>query len=365
VDTLRSGWITLGPKTHQFEEDFRRYIGCPHAVAVNSCTAALTLALAGIGIGPGDEVITSPITFPATANAIMHLGGRPIFVDVEPETLNIDPGAIEARITGKTRAILPVHFAGQPCDMGRIMDLAKKYKLFVVEDAAHAIEARYRDQKIGAVGDATCFSFYATKNITTGEGGMLTTNNEELADRFRIMRLHGITKDAWKRYGTEGFRHWEQVALGYKFNMFDIQAALGIHQLKKIDRFWQRRKTICAQYDAAFREVPEIAPLKIREGLKSALHIYVLVLDTARLKISRDGFMDEMMRRKVGVAVHFRSLTLQPYYRERFPEYAGSVPVAESLSGRILTLPLYPTLSDSDVRYVADMTLDTVKKNRL
>ncbi|MBI5184926.1 MAG: DegT/DnrJ/EryC1/StrS family aminotransferase [Nitrospinae bacterium] len=364
VDTLRSGWITLGPKTQKFEDDFRRYIGCSHAVGVYSCTSALTLALAGLGIGPGDEVITTPITFPAAVNEIIHLGGKPVFVDVVPGTLNMDAGKIEEKVTEKTKAILPVHFAGHPCDMDEIQAIAQKHGLVIIEDAAHAIEAEYKGRKIGAIGDATCFSFYATKNITTGEGGMLTTNNEKLADEARALRLHGITRDAWKRYGTEGFKYWEQVSLGYKCNMFDIQAALGIHQLRKVDLFWERRKAICAKYDAAFKNVHEVRSLEVSKDVKSAYHIYVLALEPDRLSISRNDFINEMMKRKVGLAIHFRSLTLQSYYREHFSESVGTVPIAESFSERILTLPLYPTMEDSDVQYVIDMAMDTVEKNR-
>ena len=364
VDALKSGWIALGPRTQQFEEDFRRYIGCRHAVGLYSCTAALTLSLAGLEIGPGDEVITSPIAYPATANEILLLGAKPVFVDVESGTLNMDPAGIEEKIGARTKAILPVHFAGHPCDMDAIMSIAQENSLVVIEDAAHAIEAEYKGRKIGAIGDATCFSFYATKNMTTGEGGMLTTNSDKLAEQARILRLHGITKDAWKRSMAEKTRYWEQVALGYKCNMFDLQAALGITQLKKLPRFWERRKVLWEKYDAAFRDIPEIQPLEVREGVKSAYHVYVVRLDTDRLRISRDEFMDEMAKRKVGTAVHFRSLTLQPYYQERFPELRNSVPLAESFSEKVMTLPLYPKMEDADLQYVVDMVSDIVEKNR-
>ncbi len=365
IDTLRSGWITLGPKTKRFEDDFCQYLGCRSAAGVYSCTSALTLSLAALGIGQGDEVITTPITFPATTNEILLCGGIPVFVDVEPGTLNFDANKIEEKVTEKTKAILPVHFAGHPCDMDKILEIAKKYGLVVIEDAAHALEASYKGRKIGSIGDATCFSFYATKNITTGEGGMLTSNNEELIDKIKILRLHGISRDAWKRYGGEGFKYWEQVALGHKCNMFDIQAALGIHQLKRVDLFWEKRKIICEKYDAAFSNFPEIKPLEVKKDVKSAYHIYVIVLDKDRLKISRDEFIDELMKRRIGSAIHFRSLTLQPYYKERLPEVVGTVPLAESLSDRILSLPLYPTMSDSDTQYVVDMVTDTIEKNRL
>lgn len=365
VDTLKSGWITLGPRTHQFEEDFCRYIGSRHAVGVYSCTAALTLSLAGLEIGPGDEVITSPLAYPATTNEILLLGAKPVFVDVESGTMNMDATRIQEKINAKTRAILPVHFAGHPCEMATITAVAQENNLVVIEDAAHAIGAEYMGRKIGAIGDATCFSFYATKNMTTGEGGMLTTNSDKLAERARILRLHGITKDAWKRSLSEKTLYWEQVAMGYKCNMFDLQAALGITQLKKLPLFWERRRILWEKYDAAFREIPEILPLEIRDGVKSAYHVYVIKLDTDRLRISRDEFMIEMGKRQVGVAIHFRSLTLQPYYRERFPELLNSVPLAESLSEKILTLPLYPKMADGDVQYVVDMVADIVEKYRV
>ena len=242
VETLKSGWLTTGPRTFQFEEDFRQYVGCQQAIGLNSCTAGLHLVLAASNFSAGDEVITTTMTFPATASAIIHAGLCPVFVDVELGTMNMNVDQIEDKITPLTRAIIPVHFAGHPCDMDSIMELAKKHKLLVVEDAAHALETKYKKKKIGSLGNPTAFSFYANKNITTGEGGMLTLNNESLAKKIRMLRLHGISRDAWKRFGKSGFTHWELHAPGFKYNMTDINAAIGIHQLKKVDRFFQLRK---------------------------------------------------------------------------------------------------------------------------
>ena len=258
LDTLRSGWLTTGPKTREFERSFADYIGCKNALGLNSCTAGLHLALVCLDIGPGDEIITTPITFAATANVIVHQRAKPVFVDVDPGTLNIDADRIEGHISDKTKAILPVHLFGHPCEMETILRIAKKHHLAVVEDAAHAIETQYHGKKVGNIGDFTSFSFYASKNITTGEGGMLTTNRDDLAEKSRILSLHGISADAWKRHGGGEYVHYDVVSPGYKYNMFDVQAALGIHQLRKIEEFWQRRKGLVAIYNEAFQGVPEI-----------------------------------------------------------------------------------------------------------
>ncbi len=370
VDTLKSGWITTGPRTKRFEEDFKKYIGCRHAIGLNSCTAGLHLSLAALNIGEGDEVITSPITFPATANVIVHQRATPIFVDVEMDTLNMDVSKIEEKITKKTKAIMPVHFAGHPCDMGKIMDIAKRHKLSVIEDAAHAIESEYNGKKVGNIGDFTSFSFYATKNITTGEGGMLTTNNDELAEKARMMSLHGISKDAWKRYGKEGYQHWELFYPGFKYNMFDIQAAIGIHQLKKIESFLKIRKKHVDMYNEAFKNIPEILPLKIKGRIKHAHHLYVIVIKTEELNADRDEIMNEIQNNGVGVGVHFRTLHLQPYYQNPNPKSKirnprlykrGMFPVAEYVSERVISLPLYPKMSVSDEKYVIKVVKEVIE----
>src|SRR3990172_5481140 len=257
IETLRSGWLTTGARTRRFESDFAQFTGARHAIGVNSCTAALHLALVANGIGEGDEVITTPITFAATANVIVHTRARPIFVDVEADTLNVDAAQIGAKITRRTRAIIPVHLSGQPCAMDDILAIARKHNLAVIEDAAHAAESVYRGRKVGSIGDATAFSFYATKNVTTGEGGMLTTDDDDLAERVRILSLHGISHDAWKRYTNEGYKHYEVLFPGYKYNMFDLQAALGLHQLAKVEKHWQARKALAEKYDRALAGVPE------------------------------------------------------------------------------------------------------------
>ncbi|MFH0926738.1 MAG: DegT/DnrJ/EryC1/StrS aminotransferase family protein, partial [bacterium] len=308
VDTLRSGWITTGPKTKKFEQKIKNYIGCDYAIALNSCTAGLHLSLVALGIKPGDEVITSPITFPATANVIEHQGAKPVFVDIEPKTLNLDVNQLEEKITPKTKAIMPVHFAGHPCEMDRILELAKKYNLYVIEDAAHATESCYKDRKIGTIGDCTSFSFYATKNITTGEGGVLTTNNKELAEKIELLSLHGISKDAWKRYSNSGYKHWELVYPGYKYNMFDIQASLGLHQLDKIDEFWEKRKRYTQMYNEAFKDVKGIKTLNVINDYisKHAYHLYVIIIKIEELKTTRDLIMDEIQKQNIGVGIHFR-----------------------------------------------------------
>ena len=299
IEALESGWLTTGPKTLEFEAAISRYVGSPFAVGVNSCTAAMHLALVALGVGPGDAVITSPITFPATANVIEHCGARPIFVDVEPDTLLLDVRRLETllrssqrheREQGRIKALLPVHFAGQPCDMDRIFALAAQYGLAVIEDAAHALGAEFQGSKVGSdyrLGFrgqwATCFSFYATKNITAGEGGMLTTSDAELADKIAILRLHGISRDAWKRYSIEGYQHWEVLYPGYKYNMFDLQAALALPQLAHIDTWQLRRQTYVSRYNQAFEDIEELRPLRIKPNRASAHHLYVLLIDSARL----------------------------------------------------------------------------------
>lgn len=355
IQTLRSGWLTTGPKTKQFEAEFAKYARSKHAVAVNSCTAALHLSLVAAGIGEGDEVITTPMTFCATANVIVHVQATPVFVDVDPVTLNIDVNKIEEKITSKTRAIIPVHYAGCPCEMDEILELAKRYHLIVIEDAAHATETEYHGKKVGSIGDMTAFSFYATKNLTTAEGGMLTTNSKELEERVRISALHGMSKDAWKRYSPEGYQHYEVLSPGYKYNMTDIQASLGLCQLAKIEDFLRLRQQHVASYDEAFKD--EVAPLAmdtiVRIGripdIKHAEHLYVIMLKTEMLNASRDKVLSALQKENIGVSVHFQSLHLHPYYRQRFGFSEGAFPVTEYATERILSLPLYPGLTKQDV----------------
>lgn len=361
-DTLNSGWLTTGPKTQQFEEAFKDYIGCKHAVALNSCTAGLNLALALQNFADGDEVITTPMTFPATANTILLQRLQPVFADIEPGTLTIDPRKIEAKITSRTRAIIPVHFAGHPCDMTPIQELADKHKLVIIEDAAHGLETGYKGQKIGNTGNPTSFSFYANKNITTGEGGMLVTNDDELADNIRVMRLQGISRDAWKRFGKSGFAHWEQTLVGYKCNMTDLNASLGLHQIKRIEPFMTLRKKYVSMYDSAFDKVPELETLAVRDYATPAYHIYIIALHLERLTTDRDGFLDAIQSAGIGVAVHYVALHLQPYYVKNFNTKPQDFPIASNYSERVISLPLYPKMSSADVERVIATVTDLVKK---
>jgi dTDP-4-amino-4,6-dideoxygalactose transaminase len=349
LDTLRSGWLTTGPKTHRFEQQFAAYLGVSDAVGVTSCTAAMHLGLIALGIGPGDEVITSPITFPASANVVVHVGATPIFVDVEPDTLNLDVNLVDARITSRTKGIIPVHFAGQACRMDALMALARARKLAVIEDCAHAIETTWGDRHVGTLGDVGAFSFYPTKNITTAEGGMVVSTNPEILERIRILRLHGISRDAWKRYGPEGFRHWETLSAGFKYNMYDLQAALGLAQLPKIEAFWTRRREIARAYDEAFSAIPEVDRLGVVGPGRHGYHLYVIVLRTESLSRSRDEILDALQREGIGVGVHFRALHLHPFYRTQYGLGPGQLPVAERMSERLLSLPLYPAMTDGDV----------------
>ena len=363
-DTLNSGWLTTGPKAQKFEEAFKDYIGCKHAVALNSCTAGLNLALTVQNFAEGDEVITTPMTFPATANVILLQRLKPVFADIEPGALTIDPRKIEAKITPRTRAIIPVHFAGHPCDMTPIQELADRHKLVIIEDAAHALESRYKRQKIGSLGNATAFSFYANKNITTGEGGMLVTNDDALAETIRIMRLQGISRDAWKRYGKSGFSHWEHTLAGHKCNMSDLNASIGMHQIKKVERFMTLRKKYVSMYDRAFADVAELETLAVRDYATHAHHLYVISLHLERLTIDRDGFLDAIQSTGIGVALHYVALHLQPYYVKNFNTKPQDFPIASNYSERVITLPLYPKMSSADVERVIGTVKDLIKKFR-
>ena len=352
IDTLRSGWVTMGPKTHRLEAAFREMLGVPHAVAVSSCTAAIHLALIGLGIGPGDEVVTTPLSFATTANVLVHVGAIPIFADVDPETLNLDPDAAAARIGPRTKAIMPVHLHGQPCDMDALRALAERHGLVMIEDAAHAIEATYRGRRMGADSTVAAFSFYATKNITTGEGGMLVTRRKDLADLAEILRLHGMSRDAWKRYGSEGFRHWDILFPGYKYNLSDVHAAIGIAQLPKIETFWAERKRLWEEYNQALAGLPEVVRPVVRSHVRSAYHLYNIRVKVENLRWTRDQVMAAIQAENIGLGVHFRALHLHPYYRDHFGFRRGLCPVAEAASDRLFSIPLYPGLAAQDVRDV-------------
>jgi len=347
--TLRSGWLGTGPKTHEFEKRFSQYVKSKYALALSSCTAGLHLALDVLGVKEGREVITTPITFCATANVIVHCGARPVFVDVERETMNIDPAKIEEKITSRTWAILPVHLAGHPCEMDEIMRIARDRNLYVVEDAAHAIEAMHKSQKVGSIGDITVFSFYVTKNLVTGEGGMVSTNEAEWAEKIRIKSLHGLSADAWKRYSAEGFKPYEVVYPGYKYNMTDIQASLGLHQLQRIEGNLKIREKHWKRYNEAFSQIEEITTPSEQDNIKHARHLYIILLNLERMKIDRDRFMTVLKAENIGTGVHFTALHLHPYYRNAFGFKTGDFPTAEYISERTVSLPLSAKLTEKDV----------------
>ncbi len=358
VASLKSGWLGTGPKVHKFEEMFKEYRSSRFAVALNSCTAALHLSMLAIGIKPGDEVVVPTMTFTSTANAVIHAGGRPVFVDCEKDTMNIDPEDVERRITSKTKAIVPVHFAGRACNMNAIMDIAKKYNLKVIEDCAHAIETEYHGKKAGTFGELGCFSFYVTKNIVTGEGGMVITDNEDYANQIKILGLHGMSKDAWKRFSDSGYKHYHVVYAGFKYNMMDLQAAIGIHQLPRVEKYWRRRQEIWNRYKEAFKNLLVFTPASVEHETRHACHLYTLLLDIDNLKITRDEFLDRMTKQNIGVGVHYIALHLQPYYQKVFGYKVGDFPNAEFISDRTVSLPLSPKLIHEDV----DDVIDAVKR---
>jgi perosamine synthetase len=349
VRTLRSGWLTTGPQVRAFEEQFAAYVGAPHAVAVNSATAALHLALEAAGIRDGDEVIVPTMTFAATGEVVVYLGATPVLADCDAVTLNIDPDAVEAAVTPRTRAIVPVHFAGHPCAMDRILEVAARHGLVVIDDAAHALPASWSGRAVGTMGLATAFSFYATKAITTGEGGMLTTADPALADRARMMSLHGISRDAWKRYTAEGSWAYEILAAGFKYNLTDIAAALGIEQLKKCTRFCERRRAIAARYDAGFEDVPELATPVSDPAVEHAWHLYVVQLELERLRIDRTEFVQRLRQRNIGASVHFIPLHRHPFYRAAARQPRVGFGNADRASERIVSLPIFSRMTDADV----------------
>jgi perosamine synthetase len=372
VEVLKSGWITTGPKTKQFEADFAKQIGCKHAIAVNSCTAALHLALEAINIGEQDAVVTTPMTFAATAEVISYFKAQPVFVDIDPITMNIDIAKLEEGMAilkkraclKNVKAIIPVHFAGYPAPMDEILQVAKNKNLQVIEDAAHAQCSLYKGKIIGNISDMTCFSFYATKNMTTGEGGMITTNNDEWAERMRIMSLHGISRDAWKRYQADGNWHYDIIAPGFKYNLTDIASALGIVQLKKSHTLLARREKIAQMYDQAFSSLPSIEtpPMGLADGFQHAWHLYVIKLNLATLLVDRDRFMDELKALGIGVSVHFIPLHIHPYYKERYGYKPEDFPVAYETYQRIISLPIYPKMSDADVERVISAVASIANK---
>lgn len=367
IDSLRNGWITTGPKVKEFEIRIAKYVDVSHAVAAFSCTDALQIALRAIGIKEGDEVITTPYTFASTGHVICHLRAKPVFADVESVTFNIDPSNIEEKITSKTKVILPVHFAGHPCEMDLILQIAKKYNLYVIEDAAHAIGSYYKGKQIGSIGDITCFSFYATKNLAASEGGMAVTNNEEWAKHMRILTMYGISdaREVWhKRYTKAGTIHYDITHLGYKCNMTDICAAIGFHQLAKLDSFNQAREEFATIYDDAFQNHPAVQIPIIREYVKTNRHLYPLLLNLDFLDIGRDTFVENLKELNIGTSVLFKPLHLHSYYAELLGHVYGDFPIAENLFERVICLPISPKLGEKSIKKVAEGILYLLEKHK-
>jgi dTDP-4-amino-4,6-dideoxygalactose transaminase len=346
---LKSRWLGTGPRVAAFETAFQKYVGTGHAAAVSSCTAGLHLSLVAMNLKPGDEVITTPMTFCATVNAIIHSGAIPILADVDPKTMNIDPAAVREKIGPRTRALLPVHFAGRPCNMDALAKMADEYGLTIIEDCAHAIETEYKGKKAGTFGRFGCFSFYVTKNVATGEGGMILSRAQEDHDLVKILSLHGMTKDAWKRFGGEGFRHYQVVAAGYKYNMMDLQAAIGLHQLARVEVNWRRRSQIWERYMHVFANLPIDLPAVPEPETRHAHHLFTVLVDETKAGITRDAFLDAMNKQKIGTGVHYLSVAEHPYYRERFGWHPEEWPNALAIGRNTVSLPLSPALTDSDV----------------
>lgn len=360
--TMESGWLGTGPRVARFERAFADYRRTNHVAAVNSCTAAMHLALIAAGIGPGDEVITTPLTFASTVNVIMHCGATPVLADIDLNTMNIDPAAVEAAITPRTRALLPVHLAGRPCDMDALMAIAARHGLVVIEDCAHAIEAEFRGRACGTIGDYGCFSFYSTKNITTGEGGMVVCSRAEDAARVKTFALHGMTKDAWKRFSSDGYNHYDIVACGFKYNMMDLQAAIGLHQLERVEQGMARREALWQRYDEAFAELPVTLPAPLAPETRHARHLYTLLVDKARAGLSRDGFLVAMTQRKIGVGVHYRSVPELTLYQQRFGWRPETWPNAYAVGQSTVSLPMAANLSEGDTTDVIEAVCDAIRQ---
>jgi dTDP-4-amino-4,6-dideoxygalactose transaminase len=352
VETLQSGWITTGPRTERFETAFAESIGAPWAVAVSSCTAGLHVALVAAGCGEGTEVITTTNTFTATAASILQAGARPVFVDIEPDTFNMDPAAVERAVTSRTKGIIPVHIAGHPCEMDPILDIAQKAGATIIEDAAHALPAAYRGRKIGTISPLTCFSFYATKNLTTGEGGMITGLDPDLNEKVRILGYHGMSRDGWKRYTQKGSWYYEIVEHGFKYNLPDIASAIGLRQLRRLDAMQARRREIVRAYDEAFGTIEGIATPATREHVEHAWHLYAIRVSERVFNAGRDGFIRDLAERGIGTSVHFIPLHLHPLYQRLLGLTPGSFPVANEVYRASLSLPLFSAMTDEEVSRV-------------
>ncbi|MEE9258780.1 MAG: DegT/DnrJ/EryC1/StrS family aminotransferase [Nitrospinaceae bacterium] len=348
VSRMKSGWLGTGPMVERFETAFRDYKGGGHPVAVNSCTAGIHLSLIAAGLKPGDEVITTPLTFCATVNAIIHCGATPVLADIDPSTMNIDPAQVEAKVTPNTKVILPVHFAGRPCDMEALEDIAKRHRLTIIEDCAHAIETEYKGRKAGTIGDFGCFSFYVTKNIITGEGGMILTKNPDSASRMKTLSLHGMSKDAWSRFKGQSFKHYTVTELGFKYNMTDLQASIGVHQLKRIEKYSRRREEIWNQYNRAFAKLPLTLPQAPEPETRHAYHLYTILVDEKKTGIRRDDFLDAMMQQNIGISVHYLSIPEHPFYQDTFGWKPEDYPHAMQTGRQTVSLPLSAKLTVED-----------------
>ena len=361
VEALESGWLSTGPRVARFERAFADYTGAPHAIAVNSCTAALHLSLLASGVGEGHEVITTPLTFCATANVVIHAGATPVFADVDPATFNLDPDRAAAAVTPRTRALLPVHFAGRPADMPAFVALASRCGVRLIEDAAHCVEGIAAGRKVGSIADFTCFSFYATKNLTTGEGGMVTTANAEAAAFMRTASLHGMSRNAWTRYAPGGSAHYDVLMPGFKYNMMDLQAAIGLQQLARIDAMHARRSAIWRLYDEALAALPLRLPAAASAGDVHARHIYPVLVDEQAAGVSRDALQERLRARGISTSIHFRALHLHPYYRDRFNLSRGMFPAAEAISDTTLSLPLSGGMTRAAAERVIEALHDALR----
>ena len=354
VDCLKTGWLGTGPKVKKFEEQFKNYNKSSYAIGLNSCTAALHLSLLALDIGAGDEVIATPLTFCATINSIIHAGATPVLADVDPVSMNIDPNKIREKITKKTKCILPVHFAGRSCDMDAIAKITADNNLFLVEDCAHAIETKYKDQSAGTFGDFGCFSFYVTKNVVTGEGGMIVTNSEQHADRVKRLALHGMSKDAWKRFSDEGYQHYYVEEAGYKYNMMDLQAAIGIHQLNKVEKHWKWRQEIWNYYNDQLKNLPITLPAPTEKNTKHACHLYTILIDEDQAGITRNEFLNRMQAENIGTGVHYLSIPEHPYYQRSYGWKPEGYPNAMHIGRQTVSLPLSPKLTDNDIQTIIE-----------
>ena len=362
VKSMRSAWLGTGPKVAAFEKLIAEYKGVKHAVAVNSCTAGLHLSCLTLGLKAGEEVIVPAMTFCATINAVIHAGATPVLVDVQPDSFNMDPEQVRRLISPRTKALMPVHFAGRACNMDALNSLALEHNLKIIEDCAHAIETEYRGKKAGAMSDCGVLSFYSTKNIVTGEGGMVLTNDADIAARLKVLALHGMSQDAWRRFSDDGYKHYDVVEVGFKYNMMDLQAAIGMHQIKRVEKYWQRRLEIWQRYNAAFNNLPVRLPAPFEKDTRHALHLYTLVIDEERSAVTRDEFIIALHRRNIGTGVHYRPIPAHPVYQHRFGWMPEHYPNANAIGQATVSLPLSAKLTDDDVEDVITSTCEVLTR---